>query len=164
MAKTKPVGEVTGNITKAVREAREKAEGQVFKFVAPKANEVTNSNLHIKKIFNKLKKMSDLFSESNEEDLNSLAYFIYHKKLNQLKMNELDIDDDEYERYLNRIEKYSKQIKPLQDSLAMTVSQKLKISNDLANTYLKEIELTHKLEPEREEKNPLYAVLEAGNE
>ena len=157
------VGSGSQHFSKAQIAARTEAERMVVQSITkPKMNEVTRNNAAVKKVFNQLKKYNDHYTEADSIALNTLAFNLYMKTTHESALEGLHILDDNYERFLMRIEKFSKQINESMKQLAIPLNARYSLANDMAKVMIEEKKL-QQMEQQNQPQavNPLLAVLEA---
>lgn len=161
MTAAKPVDQLTGNLSKPQIEAREMAQNLIVtNGTKPTMNNVVKNNPVMKKTFNKLKKLSDLFTDADSKDLNTMAYNLCLKEIQEEKLVAIDESigmDENYDHILNRLEKLDKKIDTASKNLGLTLTQRLRISSDLAKVYLEQKRLDAMSQPQQQE-NPLLKI------
>ena len=161
----KLVGSGSQNFSKAQLAARQEAEQLVVtNATKPKMNEVTKNHASMKKIFNQLKKYNDHFTEADSIALNTLVFNLHMKVIHELELAKLNVLDDNYERFLLRLEKFNKQINESMKQLCIPLNARLSLANDMAKVMIEEKKLQQMEGPQVKEVNPLLAVLEATKE
>ncbi|MFY0762149.1 hypothetical protein AB1K32_25445 [Metabacillus dongyingensis] len=161
MTQHKLLNQSSRNYSKAQVAAKQEAEDAVVtNGTKPIANEIVKSNKLLLKIFNQLRKLNDHFTEGDSISLNTLVFNIYIKSANEQKLLSLDVTDDEYERYLIRLEKINKQINESMKQLCVPLSSRLSLANDMAKVMIEEKKL-EQMEKDNQPKeiNPLLALL-----
>jgi hypothetical protein len=161
MAQEKLLSESRRNLSKAQIAARQEAENLVVtNATKPKANEITKSIKPMLKQFNQLKKLNDHFTESDSIALNTLAYNIYLKYMNEQHLTTLHITDDDYERFMLRIEKLNKQINESMKQLCIPLNARLSLANDMAKVMIEEKKLEQmEKDGQPKEMNPALKLL-----
>ncbi|MED4634982.1 hypothetical protein P9443_19100 [Peribacillus frigoritolerans] len=148
------------NLTKAQIRARQEAENLVVTNpTKPKANEITKSVKPMLKLFNQLKKVNDHFTDADGIALNTLAYNMYFKYMNEQHLLSLNVTDDDCERYMSRIEKLNKQINESMKQLCIPLNNRLSLANDMAKVMIEEKKLEQMQARKMQEVNPLLALL-----
>lgn len=167
MSVAKTNDQLTGNRTKAQIEAREIAESLIVTDgTKPTMNEVVKNNPVMKKTFNKLKKLSPFFTDADSKDLNTMAYNLYLKSEQEQKLIAIDEEyelNEDYDKILNRLEKIDKKIDTASKNLNIPLSQRLRMSSDLAKLYLEQKKLDAMSQQPQQQINPLMKVLERNN-
>lgn len=147
-------------MSKAEIAAREEMEAKVVTNVTkPKALSILTSEE--RKVFNKLKKYNDQFTEADSINLNQIA--IYHVRWTELHVASqmYDLFSAEKAEAEKRMLALDKQINKLMQDLAIPLSSRYKLANDLAKVMIEEKKLAQMEGPQMKEVNPLLAVLEA---
>ena len=161
MAQEKLLANSRRNLSKAQRDARQKAEDLVVtNATKPKMNEVTKSNSALRKLFNQLKKVNDHFTEADSISLNTLVFNLYMKVSHEQELTKLDMLDENYERFLIRIEKFSKMINESMKQLCIPLNARLSLANDMAKVMIEEKKLEQMNNQETQKVNPLYQLLQ----
>ncbi|MGR5963447.1 hypothetical protein ACT7DB_00580 [Bacillus cereus] len=162
MTAAKPVDQLKGNLSKPQIEAREMAQNLIVtNGTKPTMNDVVKNNPVMKKTFNKLKKLSDLFTDADSKDLNTMAFNLYLKAEQERKLIAIDESielNENYDHILNRLEKLDKKIDTASKNLGLTLTQRLRMSSDLAKLYLEQQILNATSQPQQQE-NPLMNIL-----
>lgn len=157
---TKSVSQMSMKMSKAEMQARQEAEAEVVtNQTKPKASPIlTNEE---RKIFNKLKKRNDHFTESDSDSLNLLAQYLHRWNVLKQALNDLDPLDEQAHSLERRLIAIDKQINQHMIALCIPLGQRLKLANDMAKTLIEEKKLEQMQTEKRQEINPLLAVLEA---
>ncbi|MFF2591074.1 hypothetical protein ACFVSS_25200 [Peribacillus butanolivorans] len=139
--------------------ARQEAERLVVtNQTSPKASPLLNAEE--RKIFNKLKKRNDNYTENDSESLNLLSQYLnMWYKLKQAH-NELDIFDERTSDYERRMIAIDKQISQHMSALAIPLSQRFRLANDMAKVMIEEKKLEQMNGIKPQEVNPLMALLQ----
>ncbi len=157
---SKSVAQMTMKMSKDDIQARQEAEAMVVtNQTKPKASPMLKKEE--KKIFNKLKKRNDNFTEGDSDSLNLLAQYLHRwYQLKELldSLNPLDDQAGSLERRMIGIDK---QINQHMTALCMPLSQRLRLANDMAKITVEERKLEQMESQQKQEINPVYAVLEA---
>ncbi|MEK4130174.1 hypothetical protein NYE67_10860 [Solibacillus sp. FSL W8-0474] len=149
-------------VSKAEKAAREEAEQLVVtNATIPKMNEVVKANPTMRKLFNQLKKLNEYYTEADSISLNTLAFYIWLKSNNEAELLKLTILDDNYERFLFRLEKINKQINESMKQLCIPLTARFRLANDMAKVMIEEKKLEQMQAEKLQPVNPLWAVLEA---
>lgn len=148
-------------VSKAEKVAREQAETQVVtNATKPKMNEVVRKYPAMRKIFNQLKKLNEHYTEADSISLNTLAFYIWLKAMNEDELLKLTILDDNYERFLLRIEKINKQINESMKQLCIPLTARFSLANEMAKVMIEEQKLKQIEQQNAPVINPLLALLE----
>lgn len=154
----KAVGAGKQNFSKAQIAARQEAEELVVTNASkPKQSAIVKSSKEMKKIFNQIKKQNDHFTEADSISLNTLTFNLYLKATNETKLLSLHIENDEYERYLLRLEKIDRKINESMKQLCLPLNNRLSLANDMAKVMIEERKL-EQMDNSRVEVNPLMAL------
>lgn len=157
MRPTKSVKEMSMKMSKAEIAAREKMEAEIVtNQTFPKAS--TMLSKAEKKVFSKLKRYNDNFTEADSTSLNMLAQYI--DIWNRLKEahNALDITDERSADIEKRMTAIDKQIAQHMTALCIPLSQRLRLSNELAKVMIEQQKLEQMNQAQTV--NPLLAMLE----
>lgn len=150
------------NVSKAEFAAREEAENQVVtNQTKPKQNSVVKNNKAMKIIFNQLKKYNYHFTEADSIALNTLTFNLHMKAAHEQELSTMDMLDENYERFMKRLEKFNKQITESMKQLCIPLNARLSLANDMAKVMLDERKLEDIKHEQIQERNPLLDVLEA---
>ncbi|WP_281976062.1 hypothetical protein [Halobacillus litoralis] len=159
MRPTKSVSQMTSHISKAERDARKEAEDQVVNnHTVPKVYD--NLNKEERKVFHRLKKYNDNFTEADSISLNMVSMYIIMWSQLKEAHNELDIMDERLAGLERRITAIDKQINQHMTALCIPLNARLKLANDLAKTMIEEKKLEQMEGTKEFPVNPLDAVLE----
>ncbi|WP_377887973.1 hypothetical protein [Alkalihalobacillus sp. R86527] len=162
MAQEKLLNQSNRNLSKAQRAAREEAESQVVtNQTTPKQNNVVKNSKPMRALFNQLKKYNDHFTEADSIALNTLTFNLYMKAAHEEELTTMDMLDDNYERFMIRLEKFNKQITESMKQLCIPLNARLSLANEMTKVIIEEKKLAQMEGPKQEETNPLLAVLEA---
>lgn len=146
-------------VSKAELAAREQAEAEVVSNqTTPKASPMLTPEE--RKIFNKLKKRNDKYTESDSESLNLLAQYLNVWYRLKLAHNELNIADERASDYERRMIAIDKQIAQHMSSLCIPLSQRFRLANDMAKVMIEEKKLEQMNGAQMAEVNPAFALLE----
>ncbi|MFS8185619.1 hypothetical protein ACMG4J_02520 [Rossellomorea marisflavi] len=156
---------VKKHLTKGEIEARKEAEAKIFSDDSkPRPNEIVQSNNEMMVIFNQLSNLNEYYTEADSISLNTLVFNLYLKFQNEQYMSSLDISDDNYERFIIRLEKFNKQINESMKQLCIPLSNRLSLANDMAKIMIEEKKLEKMKEQNKQEVNPLLSLLEDDDE
>lgn len=160
MRPAKSVNQMSKNLTKAEISAREEAEEQVVtNQTKPKPNKELSKVE--RKVFHKLKKYNDQFTEADSISLNMLSsYMIMWQELKDAR-DQLDILDERMPVVERRLLALDKVIKEHMTALCIPLNSRLKLANDMAKVMIEERKLEQMENENKPEQNPLMAVLEA---
>jgi hypothetical protein len=162
MRPVKSINQMSRKISKAERKVREEAEETVVtNATQPKPNQVVKNNPEMKRLFNHMKKYNDHFTEADSIALNTLVFNVYMKVRHEVALDAMDMLDDNYERFLLRIDKFSKLGNEAMKQLCIPLNARLSLANDMAKVMIEEKKLAQFEEDQKQEVNPLLAVLEA---
>jgi DNA repair ATPase RecN len=148
-------------VSKAEIAARQEAESLlVTNQTTPKASPLLNTEE--RKIFNKLKKRNGNYTENDSESLNLLSQYLHiWTKLKQAH-NGLDIADEDAPDLEKRMIAIDKQISQHMSALAIPLSQRFRLANDMAKVMIEEKKLEQMEQQNKpQEVNPALAILEA---
>lgn len=160
MAQEKLLANSRRNLSAAQRSARQEAEQLVVtNTTKPKMNEVTRNHAPMRKIFNQLNKVNDHFTEADSISLNTLVFNLHMKVKHEDELAKLHMLDDNYERFLIRLEKFNKQINESMKQLCLPLNARLSLANDMAKVMIEEKKLQQMEAEKNQEVNPVYALL-----
>ncbi|MDM5359688.1 hypothetical protein [Peribacillus sp. ACCC06369] len=146
-------------VSKAEISARQQAEAEVVtNQTSPKASSILNSEE--RKIFFKLRKRNDNYTENDSESLNLLSQYLHMwTKLKQAH-NEFDITDERASDFEKRMIAIDKQISQHMSQLCIPLSQRFRLANDMAKVMIEEKKL-EQMEKDNQPKevNPILQLL-----
>lgn len=152
--------ELKMKVSKAEKAAREEAEAAIVtNQTNPKASPTLSKPE--RKIFNKLKKYNDNFTEADSMSLNLLSQYFHMWHRIKEAHDELDVTDDRTTDLERRMLAIDKQMNQHMSALCIPLSQRLRLANDVAKVMIEEKKLAAMESPKPQETNPLLAVLEA---
>ncbi|WP_028393618.1 hypothetical protein [Bacillus cihuensis] len=161
MAQEKLLANSRRNLSAAQRSARQEAEQLVVtNATKPKMNEVTKNHAPMLKLFNQLKKVNDHFTEADSIALNTLVFNLHMKVKHEDEVVKLDMLDDNYERFMIRLEKFNKQINESMKQLCIPLNARLSLANDMAKVMIEEKKLEQMQTESVPTVNPLLVILE----
>lgn len=145
-------------VSKVELAAREQAEAEVVtNLTKPKASPMlTNEE---RKMFNKLKKRNDNYTENDSESLNLLAQYLTMWYNLKQSYNALGVFDERSGDLERRMIALDKQIASHMSALAIPLSQRYRLANDMAKVMIEEKKLEQMQAEKRVEVNPLLALL-----
>jgi hypothetical protein len=166
MAREKLLINSRRNYSKAQRDAKQQAENMIVTNVTkPKANEIVKSNGTMNKMFNRIRKLNEHFTEADSIALNTLIFNLYIKTQNEQKLISIDLDDENYTPYLIRLEKINKQINESMKQLCLPLNSRMSLANDMAKIMIEEKKLQQiEQQNKPQEINPILALLEADDD
>lgn len=161
MRPTKSVNQMTRKISKAERKAREEAEAKVVTNLQskPEPQGLLNESQQI--IFDNIVKLNDSFTIADSISLTMLARAIHRYNVLNDVLGELDVLDEQAASLEKRIHAFDKSIIVHMNLLCIPLSQRLRLSNDMARLAIEEKKLEQMNEQKPQEVNPLLAILEA---
>lgn len=154
------VDQVRQKMSKADREARKEAEKLVVTNVKTKPKAYPFVNKPMKRIFNKLIKLNENFTESDSMSLSMLTKSLYRYELLNTELEELEILDERAVDLEKRIHAYERSITAHMKDLCIPLSQRLRLSNDIAKLMIEEKKLEQMNQQNNQAINPLMALLE----
>ncbi|PFX73751.1 hypothetical protein COL39_13025 [Bacillus cereus] len=158
----KPVAQVKQKMSKSDRAIRQQTEDKVVtNNTKPKPASFLNKDAS--KVFHKLKKLNDNFTEGDSHSLSLLARNIYRYTLLNVQLDEMDVLDEESINLEKRIHAYEKAIHQNMVELCIPLSQRLKLANDMAKTLIEEKKLEAMNNKPVQEGNPLLSLLKELN-
>ncbi|PEF42405.1 hypothetical protein CON72_03825 [Bacillus wiedmannii] len=156
----KSIDQVKQKMSKAEREARTEAEKQVVTNIQTKPKAYSFVSKPMKRIFNKLIKLNENFTESDSMSLSMLTKSLYRYELLNNRLEELDELDELSVDLEKRIHAYERSITAHMKDLCIPLSQRLRLSNDIAKLMIEEKKLEQMNQQNKQEANPLLALLE----
>ncbi|WP_090813824.1 hypothetical protein [Bacillus nitratireducens] len=156
----KSIDQVKQKMSKAEREARTEAEKQVVTNIKTKPKAYPFVSKPMKRIFNKLMKLNENFTESDSMSLSMLTKSLYRYELLNNRLEELDELDELSVDLEKRIHAYERSITAHMKDLCIPLSQRLRLSNDIAKLMIEEKKLEQMNQQNKQEANPLLALLE----
>ncbi|MEJ9302014.1 hypothetical protein ABEW33_23380 [Priestia megaterium] len=158
---TKSLENMTRNLTKEQRKQREIAENEVKALGKSNPEPVTAMNEVELQIFEKYANLNDSFNEFDSTSLSLLVNSLYqYNELNRA-IKELDIFDDRRAGLVRQVATYDKAVQQHASALSLSLTQRLRMANDMAKIAIEEKKLANMEAPQVQEVNPLLAVLEA---
>ncbi|AAT57265.1 MULTISPECIES: hypothetical protein [Bacillus] len=156
----KSVAQVKQKMSKDTREARIEAEKQVVTNIKTKPKAYPFVSKPMKRIFNKLIKLNENFTESDSMSLSMLTKSLYRYELLNTELEELEIFDELSVDLEKRIHAYERSIIAHMKDLCIPLSQRLRLSNDIAKLMIEEKKLEQMNQQNNQAINPLMALLE----
>ncbi|MFD6211202.1 hypothetical protein [Peribacillus sp. NPDC060253] len=157
-----PVSEMTGNMSKLEREIRAQIEAEIANKEPRKPKPDIILSKEERKIFNRLVKLNDNFTEDDSKSLTILTRSLHRYSLLNDVLNDLDPLDEQSASLERRIHAFDKSITTHMTLLNIPLTQRLRMANDMAKRMIEEKKLeqmTNNAQPK--EINPLVAILEA---
>ncbi|CAH0208128.1 hypothetical protein SRABI84_02070 [Peribacillus simplex] len=154
------VDQLKRKVSKAELAVRaETEELMVTNQTSPKASPLLNAEE--RKIFNKLKKRNDTYTENDSESLNLLSQYLHMwTKLKQAH-NEFDIFDERASEFEKRMIAIDKQIAVHMSQLCIPLSQRFRLANDMAKVTIEEMKLAQmEKDSQPKEVNPILQLLD----
>ncbi|MED3552527.1 hypothetical protein [Cytobacillus praedii] len=160
--------ELDGNLSNDQRESKENAFAVVMNgYGTPKMNERVKRIPAMKKLFNKIKKYSEYFTEDASDDINLLVVSLYQRDIQEEKLFKVMENeeahgalDDEYERIQLRLNKINKDIDTARKNLGLSMNAKLRMANDLAKIMLEQKKIENMSgNSQPKEVNPVEALM-----
>ncbi|WHY28108.1 hypothetical protein [Bacillus wiedmannii] len=155
-----PVAEMTGKMGKLAREVRTKVEAEMKSAPRTKPKPVIVLNKTEKRMFNKFVKLNDNFTESDSTSLSLLVSSLYAYEELKQAIQDTDILDDSRGGLERRALAYDKALQQHMSALSISLSQRMKMMNDMAKTMIEEKKLEQMNQQNIQAVNPLMALLE----
>ena len=155
-----PLNQMTRNITKLEREVRTEIENQPTQ-VAKKPKPTMVFSKEERKMFSKIVKLNDSFSEADSISITQLTRAMHRHALINEAMDDLDVMDERNVTLERRALAYDKAISQHMTALSIPLTQRLRMANDMAKVMIEERKLEQMKSPELKEVNPLLNLLEA---
>ncbi|MDA1906036.1 hypothetical protein PDK24_09455 [Bacillus cereus] len=157
---TKSVGQMTRKISKAEKQAREEMERKLVGNLQSKPEAWLSMNKKELVTFNKLAKLNENFTEADSISLSMLTKSMYRYHLLNSRLEELDALDECSVDIEKRIRAYEKSIITHMTALCIPLSQRLRLSNEMAKLMIEEKKLEQMNGAVVQEVNPLLTLLE----
>ncbi|MGR9593661.1 hypothetical protein [Bacillus thuringiensis] len=157
---TKSVSQMTRKISKAEKQAREEMERKLVRNLQSKPEAWLSMNKKELAIFNKLAKLNENFTEADSISLSMLTKSMHRYHLLNYKLEELDEIHECSMELEKRIKAYEKSITTHMTALCIPLSQRLRLSNEMAKLMIEEKKLEQMNTKNKQEVNPLLALLE----
>ncbi|WP_338705248.1 hypothetical protein [Priestia aryabhattai] len=161
MRPAKSVSEMTAKISKIEQKERENAEKQVKALGKSVPEPVTAMNDIELTIFEKYAALNDNFNEFDSTALSLLVNSLYQYNELNVAIKELDILDDRRAGLVRQQATYDKAIQQHATALSLSLTNRLRMANEMAKVAIEEKKLANMEAPQVQEVNPLLAVLEA---
>ncbi|MFT7830049.1 hypothetical protein [Priestia megaterium] len=155
------VKNMTAKISKDERIEREKAEKQVETIGIGTPEPVMALNDTELKIFNKYVSLNDSFNTADSTALTLLVKSLYRYTEIDRAIGELDVLDDRRAGLIRQASIYDKAVQQHSKDLSLSLTNRLRMANDMAKVAIEEKKLSNMETPQVQEVNPLFAVLEA---
>lgn len=111
-------------------------------------------------MFNKFVKLNDNFTESDSTSLSLLVSSLYAYEELKQAIQDTDILDDSRGGLERRALAYDKALQQHMSALSISLSQRMKMMNDMAKTMIEEKKLEQMNQQNIQAVNPLMALLE----
>jgi hypothetical protein len=163
MRPAKSVKQMTSNISKAERQAREEAEAKVVTNLKSKPEPCfpTIFNDEKRAIFDRLSALNESFTEADSISLSMLTISLYRYNELYEALRTIDILDERTASLEKRIHAYEKSITAHMNLLCIPLNQRLRLANDMARLAIEKKKLEDINNQQPQEVNPLLAILEA---
>jgi len=155
------VSEMTSKMSKIERKQREIAENEVKALGKSNPEPVTAMNEAELQIFEKYANLNDSFNEFDSTSLSLLVNSLYQYNELNVALKELDIMDDRRPSLVRQQATYDKAVQQHASALSLSLTQRLRMANEMAKVAIEEKKLANMEAPQVQEVNPLLAVLEA---
>ncbi|HFJ9299702.1 TPA: hypothetical protein ACGW3J_003315 [Bacillus paranthracis] len=156
---TKSVSQMTRKISKAEKQAREEMERTFVRNLQSKPEAWLSMNKKELAVFNKLAKLNANFTEADSISLSMLTKSMYRYQLLNNKLEELDELHECSMELEKRIKAYEKSITTHMTALCIPLSQRLRLSNEMAKLMIEEKKLEQMNGKQDLPENPLLALL-----
>jgi hypothetical protein len=157
---TKSLATTNRNYSQAQIQAKEEAETKVAALTNSKPKATQPLSNAEKKIFRRIAKINDSFSEADSITLTQLSRALYRSQLVNEAMDDLDIMDERNMLLERRALSYDKAIQQHINALSLPLTSRLRMANDMAKVMIEERKLEQMKAPELKEINPLLGLLE----
>lgn len=154
-----PIAQMTRKVSKLEREMRTQLENEVYTMASKKPKPIVTMSKAEKKIFSKYSKLNDSFNEADSTSLSLLTKSLYRYNALQEVLCMLDITDERCSDLERRMLNFDKTICQHMTALSIPLTQRLRMSNELAKVLIEEKKLEQMNNPTRVEVNPLLALL-----
>ncbi|MBQ4867480.1 hypothetical protein IHQ11_13325 [Priestia megaterium] len=163
MRPAKSVKQMTSNISKVERQAREEAEAKVVTNLKSKPEPCfpTIFNNEKRAIFDRLSALNESFTEADSISLSMLTISLYRYNELYEALCTMGLLDERAASLEKRIHAYEKSITAHMNLLCIPLNQRLRLANDMAKIAIEEKKLEDMNNQQPQEVNPLLAILEA---
>ncbi|MED3831932.1 hypothetical protein [Peribacillus frigoritolerans] len=147
-------------VSKFERQARTEMEAKVANMAPSKPKPMFSLSKEQRKIFNRYVKLNDTFNEADSTSLTLLTYSMYRYTLIHEYMNTLDVLDERNVQLERRALAFDKAINTHMSALSIPLTQRLRMSNDMAKAMIEEKKL-EQMEKDNQPKevNPILQLL-----
>ncbi|WP_227256016.1 hypothetical protein [Bacillus thuringiensis] len=156
----KSIDQVKQKMSKSDRAIKTEVQSQVVTNIKTKPKAYSFVSKPMKRIFNKLVKLNENFTESDSMSLSMLTKSLYRYELLNNQLEELEVFDELSVDLEKRIHAYERSITAHMKDLCIPLSQRLRLSNDIAKLMIEEKKLEQMNQQNKQETNPLLALLE----
>jgi hypothetical protein len=150
-------------MSKYEKQARSEMEAKVANMAPSKPKPMFPLSKEQRKIFNRYAKLNDSFNEADSTSITLLAYSMHRYTLIHEYMNTLDITDERNVQLERRALAFDKAINTHMTALSIPLTQRLRMSNDMAKVMIEERKL-EQMERDNQpiqEVNPIINLMEA---
>ncbi|MBG9470142.1 hypothetical protein ABE55_27240 [Bacillus thuringiensis] len=156
------VADMTGNMSKMERQVRKEEEAKQKAIPRTKPKPVMTLNRIEKKLFNKIVKLNDNFTEADSINLSMLVTSLHNYDELKQAIQELNVFDEDRGALERRALAYDKTIQQHLSALSISLTQRMRMMNDLTKIKIEEKKLEAMDNQNKPaEANPLLAILEA---
>lgn len=154
------VNNMTANISKDERKAREKAENEVKNIGIGAPEPVMVLNDMELTIFDKYVSLNDSFNSADSTALTLLVKSLYRYIEIDQAIGELDVLDDRRAGLIRQASTYDKAVQQHSSALSISLTSRLRMANDMAKVMIEEKKLANMEAEKVQAVNPLLALLE----
>lgn len=155
-----PLSEMTGKMSKLERQTRAEIEAKVKSVPRTKPKPIMTISQLEKKLFNKLTRLNDNFTEADSISLTMLTKSVYRIGLLSERLEELDPMDERAVELEKRIQAYERSVAAHTKDLCIPLSARLRLNNEMAKLMIEEKKLANMETQNMPAVNPLLALLE----
>ncbi|MDA1660380.1 hypothetical protein PDK35_10430 [Bacillus cereus group sp. TH153LC] len=154
------VADMTGNMSKLERQVRTEEEAKQKAVPRTKPKPVMVLNKVERKLFNKIVKLNDNFTEADSINLSMLVSSLYNYDELKQAIQELNVFDEDRGALERRSLAYDKTIQQHLSALSISLTQRMRMMNDLTKIKIEEKKLEQMNQQNNQAVNPLMALLE----
>jgi flagellar biosynthesis chaperone FliJ len=155
-----PVGLMTSKMSKLEKQVRTQMEAEVNYTTPKKPKPTVTLTKEERKLFNRFVKLNDSFTEADSTSLSLLTTALYRYEQIKEALSTMDIFDERNITMERRMLAYDKAISQHMTALSIPLTQRLRMSNDLAKVMIEEKKLEQMNGQAMPEVNPALAILD----
>ncbi|MGG0590529.1 hypothetical protein ABEY80_11855 [Priestia megaterium] len=155
------VDNLSRKISKDEKNARKMAENEINSIGIGTPEPIMPLNDAEQKLFDKYVELNDSFNAADSTALTLLVNSMYVYTELILAAKELPVTDEDRASLERRALAFDKAVQQHAASLSISLTNRLRMANDMAKVMIEEKKLANMEAPQVQEVNPLLAVLEA---